>query len=345
MWPWQFRHDDKDGATSCNPKLLMGIKLTHYFTLVAQGSLSWMLFAARDFLVSGQWKVAVPGVVAPVGVTMTELEVFLLVLGSVYQAAAGGFFIMAHEYDGWEIGRFRWPEDAAGVEQQQGDGISSSSPAKQFNNDRLRLVAYQLLWMFQGLGMGTAAYALHGALARAGVPLFSAATSLLASVPPALMPVAVGFIPAALLTAWFGLTPWEPNRSFGILKSQDAARMPLVSLVVFIIAATWFAFTLYQLVGPIALPAVVCFSAGGLTEAIGAEGEMDQWFHLAAVVIISTGSLLLMFGIHGVAHVALPWLDAAGQGGLSAAGWWYVWLGVAAAVMIAKAEKADKPSA
>ena len=314
VWPWEFPVTDKQDTTADNPKILMAIKLAHYFTFVAQGTLSYMLFASQKFLTSGAW------VVSALPVKMTELEVFLVVLGSVYQAAAGGFFVMAHNFDGWEVGRFQWPTD----------GIA-------YCNDRLRLVAYQLLWMFQGLGMGTAAYALTNALARAGVSPWSAVAGLQGS------PIVVAAVATALLTAWFSLSPWEPNISLKLFKSQDAARTPVVSLAVFIIAATWFAFALSTLVGPkVAWLAVACFASGGLCEAFLAEGTLDQWWHLLAVVIISTGSLLLILGLSSTCGLTLPWLDAAAVAGehiLSSAGWWYVMLGVVAVGMISIARK------
>lgn len=118
-WQWEFRAKDKPDAQDTAPWLLMCIKLAHYFTLVAQGTLSYVLFAAGSYLTGGAWHVG------GVQVVMTQLEVFLLVLGSIYQAAAGGFFIMAHEYDGWEIAHFAMPDNT-------GPNVDMD------NNDRLR---------------------------------------------------------------------------------------------------------------------------------------------------------------------------------------------------------------
>jgi len=142
------------------PRLLMAIKLAHYFTFVAQGGVTWMLFQARGYLASAN---------------LTDLGVFLLILGSVYQAMAGAFFIMAHEYDGWQIGDFAWP-DKTGPDPEVA------------NNDRLRLVSYQFLFWFQSLGMGMTAFAisLGGAFPDPKVA-------------------------AGLLVGWFFLSLWKPN--------------------------------------------------------------------------------------------------------------------------------------
>jgi hypothetical protein len=78
---------------------------------------------------------------------MTQLEVFLLVLGSVYQAAAGGFFIMAHEYDGWEIAHFAMPDNT-------GPNVDID------NNDRLRLVScWGVVRVFSGRSSGLVVFA------------------------------------------------------------------------------------------------------------------------------------------------------------------------------------------
>jgi hypothetical protein len=56
-WQWEFRAKDKPDAQDTAPWLLMCIKLAHYFTLVAQGTLSYVLFAAGSYLTSGAWHV------------------------------------------------------------------------------------------------------------------------------------------------------------------------------------------------------------------------------------------------------------------------------------------------
>jgi len=257
--------------------------------------------------------------VGGVQVVMTQLEAFLLVLGSVYQAAAGGFFIMAHEYDGWEIAHFAMPDNT-------GPNVDMD------NNDRLRLVAYQLLWLFQSLGMGVSAYALQCALARAGLGLFAGAAAVQSN------PVIMGAAATALVTSWFTFATWEPNFSVKFAKSQDAARTPIASMVVFILAASAFGFSIANLVGGLtAFFAVLCFAAGGLCEAFLAEGLMEQRWHLLAVAVISTGSLLLILGMCRVCGLPLPWVGAAG--GLSACGWWYAMLAGVAALMIGAARK------
>lgn len=94
---------------------------------------------------------------------------------------------------------------------------------------------------------------------------------------------------------------------------------------------------MWQLVGWWVVPAVLCFIGGGMSEAVGAEGFWQQWLHLVAVVVISLGSLLLMFGLSTACGpaVSLPWLSG---GGLSAAGSWYLWLAAAAVGLISIAQ-------
>lgn len=196
-----------------------------------------------------------------------------------------------------------------------------------------RLVAYQLLWMFQAAGMGMAAYGLQCALSRAGLGLFAGAAAAVQG-----SPLLMGAAATALVTSWFTFATWEPNFSVKFATSQDAARTPVAAMVVFILAATAFGFSVANVVGPLcAFFAVLCFSAGGMCEAFLAEGLMEQRWHLLAVTVISTGSLLLILGMCKVAGLPLPWVGAGG--GLSACGWWYAMLAGVAALMVAAARK------
>jgi hypothetical protein len=90
-------------GTDMTPHLLMAVKLAHYFTFVAQGGVSWMLYQATPWL-TGKLAYGVSGGTSPMllqwwgsaaTTPLTDLGAFLLVLGSVYQAMAGAFFIMA----------------------------------------------------------------------------------------------------------------------------------------------------------------------------------------------------------------------------------------------------------
>lgn len=221
---------------------------------------------------------------------------------------------------GWEIGHFAMPDNT-------GPNVDMD------NNDRLRLVSYQLLWMFQAAGMGMAAFGLQCALSRAGLGLFAGAAAVQSN------PLLMGAAATALVVSWFTFAAWEPNFSVRFAKSKDAIRSPIASMVVFILAATAFALSIQTLVGPVtAYSAVACFALGGLCEAFLAEGLMQQRWHLLAVTVIATGSLLLILGVCNVCGVPFP-LAGAGGVGLSACGWWYVMLAGVAAVMMSAARK------
>jgi hypothetical protein len=95
--PWPF----KDVTRDKTPHLLMAVKLAHYFTFVAQGGVSWMLYQAAPWL-TASFAAGVSGGPqllhwwgSATATPLTQLGAFLLVLGSVYQAMSGAFFIMA----------------------------------------------------------------------------------------------------------------------------------------------------------------------------------------------------------------------------------------------------------
>ena len=243
---------------------------------------------------------------------LTDLGVFLLILGSVYQAMAGAFFIMAHEYDGWQIGDFAWP-DKTGPDPEIA------------NNDRLRLVSYQFLFWFQSLGMGMTAFA----ISLGG-----------ASPDPK--------VAAGLLVGWFFLSLWKPNDPFNKIcewlkvGSWPVLRTPLITLIVFIVVAALYATSMAGLFGPGAIWAACFFGGGGLLEGLVAEskiaGEHYQLSHLAAVVVISFGACVLMSSIATAAKLAVPWVSTGVQ-------WWLLWLALAGVAMILPARfvKGKKP--
>jgi hypothetical protein len=216
--------------------------------------------------------------------------------------------VLQHEYDGWQIATYVWP--------RQGKG-GHLDPTKQ-NDDRLRLVSYQFLWMFQAMGMGMSSFAITQAAVGAAWP----------SLPGAFWPV----LGAGLIVGWFTFSKWVPSKYFkSPLGPHPVLFTPKATMAVFITAAAAFLVNVAFLLGKHWLwgvLAVVCFIMGGFSEAFGAEGSLKQGYHVAAVVIISTGAVLLMAGLQSAAGLVmgtdmrplLPWLVPSVQ----------LWLGVLA---------------
>lgn len=321
--------DQKPGTkpNARNPKLLMAIKLAHYFTLIAQGGVTWTILQVREYLVTQHH--------------FTAVAVFLLALGSVYQAMAGAFFIMAHEYDGWQIAHFKWP-----------DAESAPNPAK-YDNDRLRLVAYQMLFWFQGLGMGmgTIAVLIGKITAPAPAAVTAAVWSVLGlEVPPFLVQAFTWFAShvlspvASLLCSGPGMaialilfyvaTPWFPTL-YGRPETK-ALLVPRNTLIGFIFLASCYLVALCFII-PMwaAILAVVLFSAGGLTEGLISESIFDQTSHLAAVVVISLGCVTLIHALSAAASVPALWSNSEVQRFLAV-------LAVGAGAMIANSKQLDK---
>jgi hypothetical protein len=254
---------------------------------------------------------------------------------------------LQHEYDGWQIATYEWP-DSEKVNRRRLD-------PNEANDERLRLVSYQFLWMFQALGMGISAFAITQAAAVAVWPELLgkvvAAWPVLADAVsnwgPRLAAAASPALAAALLAVWFSCSKWVPSRYFSSpLGPHPVMLTPTYTLSIFITAATAYGISLGCLLGSFwwwGGLAVFFFGGGGLLEAFGAEGSLHQVYHLAAVTIISTGAVLLMFALQKVAkgfdkdgkvifELQLPWLNSSVQ-------CWLVLLAVVAVTMIWKAKK------
>jgi hypothetical protein len=84
----------------------MAVKLAHYFTFIAQGGVTWMLYMAKPWLTNGgdygpklfSWLAFADKRLGALPTPLSDLGVFLFIMGSMYQAMAGAFFIMAVSY-------------------------------------------------------------------------------------------------------------------------------------------------------------------------------------------------------------------------------------------------------
>jgi len=327
-WTWEFM-PLKPEVVPCSPALLMAIKLAHYFTFIAQGGVTWMFYMAKPWLTSGiaeqggptlfgwiGWIAERLGVALPtclkslaeLPTPLSDLGVFLLIMGSMYQAMAGAFFIMAHEYDGWQIATYVWPEK----------GEKGQLDPTQKNDDRLRLVSYQFLWMFQALGMGMSAFAITQAAISAALAMLKqhVTPSLSTALPLLSWQAWPAVLAAVLIVACFIISKWVPSVYFNSpLGPHPVMVTPVNTMAFFIAAATAYGVNLGCLLGSHwlwGLAAVLCFAGGGLLEAFGAEGSLEQGYHVAAVAVISTGAVLLMTGLQAAAVLKvgpdlLPW--------------------------------------
>lgn len=189
----------------------------------------------------------------------TTWQAFALLISILLPAAASAGPILMHAREQWQLTP---PEGACGSE----DG----------HDPRLRVLSYRTL--FSGL-----------TFSQLLLPLAVFGTQ----------PGLVAIILALSLVVMAGPTrPLVPWRHAGVPLMPVALPLALAmgASIVLAMAAYW------QLLGPglaakglpsgLALLPLVCNGAGGALEATKAETSYNQWWHLLAVLVISSGSLI-----------------------------------------------------
>ena len=186
--------------------------------------------------------------------------------------------MLMHEYEGWQIAQCK----------------NSGCDRTQFNNDPLRYATYKLLFMFQALGAGMYVIGVIG-LDRW-----------------TLGPIDIGQPWTTIITIavvlWLYIAPRKTKPlpiAFDSAKYGDDRQIfpiPILTLVTFIPLTIAYSVALIYLLGgwSALVPGVLVsglYLAGGMAEGIGAEGTLNQWWHLLAVTLLNAGGGLLIFCI------------------------------------------------
>lgn len=244
----------KDQSWSAKAWELNLVELVHWLPIIPA-----VLMAHTVFANPSQWT-------AFLGNDSTNRQ--LLMLLSPIIAFFGGLpGIMMHTYEGWQVAPFVNPLS------------NSDFKVQDFNNQWLRIVAYQFIFVMQYVGLQTFSLGIYGSHSIVG-----------------------GFLPAAsilgFLIGYLGNQKPKPK-----LELFGHSTLPLswYTIVPFALSTflNLFAFWtmgkyvfpndagLILIVKSIAAPALI--GAGGAIEGLLAETRFNQWIHFFAVVLFNAG--------------------------------------------------------
>lgn len=259
-WEWQKPEPktylvEHNLAKYAKEWILNLVEFVHWILLVPSFILSFLIFQHTNVLTERLG---------------TDLQVYLLSVAPVIQGFAGLVAVVMHEYEGWQVVRFKNPLD-------------SDFNIKDFNNEWLREIAYKMLFFLQIVGLVAFSIGVFGV---------SKLTIALAAVS-----IIVGF-----------LGPQNPKATFYVYD-QPVFPISISLVVIFVINAIVNFVAYYFLFGSaleaanlpniLAGLAPLLFMLGGVIEGVLAESTFNQWIHFGAVIFLNLGLLaqIYFFGL------------------------------------------------
>ena len=241
-----------DQSWSAKPWELNMVELVHWLPVIPA-----VLMARTVFVHSDAWNLWLGG----------SLDRTLLLLLSPMVAFFGGLpGIMMHTYEGWQVAPFKNPLCDVQLDM------------KVYNNEWLRIVAYQFIFVMQYIGLQTFSLGVFGPDAFGGslLPL-SIAGALIAYLgnqqPKATFDL---FGHSTFPLSWYTIVP------FLLSTLLNLGAFYVLGTHVFGDDAVWL-----LVVKSLAAPLLI--GAGGAIEGLLAETRFNQWIHFFAVVLFNAG--------------------------------------------------------
>ncbi|KAK9804752.1 hypothetical protein WJX72_003534 [[Myrmecia] bisecta] len=246
------------------PKVPAKERFAQWWFLALTEATHYLIFATQLAVVYALWERT--AILSPKCASF-----FWVLMAPTYQALAGFGPVLMHEYEGWQIAPFHLPPV---------DPLAN-------NNELLRRAAYRVLFMFQAVA------ALMGVVGVYGLSKWHVFGLTLAAPLPAWI---IGLTLLALYAAprnWlFPMPAWLGPFFKGLLPA------PIVVFVLFVVSIIPYTFAQARLIG---VGWAVTYSllnfAGGMVEAIAAEGTFNQFWHWLAVVLLNVGGLLTLYRV------------------------------------------------
>ena len=226
------------------------VQLVHWTPVVPSVLMAWQVFKNAEV-----WE----------SYLGTKERVLLILLSPIVAFFGGLPGIMMHTYEGWMVAPFKNPLPNNVVD------------VNSYNNQWLRIVAYQLIFVMQYVGLQTLSFAILGPEAFWGT---------------------LGFLSVAgFFIAYLGNQ--KPKATF-LLFGHSTFPLSWYTIVPFILSAVlnMFAFVKFGkhvyadegLAGTLkSLAAPVAIGAGGIIEGLLAETRFNQWIHFFAVILFNVG--------------------------------------------------------
>lgn len=240
-----------DQSRSAAPWKLNLVQLVHWTPVVPA-----ILMAREVFFNSEPW----------ISYLGSQPRALLMLLSPVVAYFGGLPGIMMHTYEGWMVAPFKNPLDSPNFDVQA------------YNNEWLRIVAYQFIFVMQYVGLQTFSWAIFGDNAFGGLlPALSVAGAAIAYLgnqkPKATFDL---FGHSTFPLSWFTVIPFILSALLNMaafLKFGQTAYPSDESLV--------------RVVKSLAAPVLI--GAGGAIEGLLAETRFNQWIHFGAVILFNLG--------------------------------------------------------
>ncbi|MGK7942625.1 MAG: hypothetical protein AB4062_21195 [Crocosphaera sp.] len=246
-WVWQYPVPKQAILRFAQPIFLSIVELFHYALFLTQTGVAYALYKYPP-----EAQVA---------------SMFLLIMAPIFQMLAGFSPIVMHEYEGWQIAPFEdQPTDRA-----------------MFNNQRLREVAYKLLFAYQTIAAIMFVVGVFG-IEKWDFRVFS----IVAPWP---------LIIVVLAILWVHISPRVPRSTFITPKflggGQPVFPIPWGILVVFGIAIFFYIIAMIHVYGLYpALLTILFLTLGGLVEGLIAESTFNQFWHWLAFVFLGSAGIV-----------------------------------------------------
>lgn len=236
----------KDQSWSAKPWELNMVQLVHWTPIVPAVLMAWQVFENAE-----AWE----------SYLGTKERVLMMLLSPIVAFFGGLPGIMMHTYEGWMVAPFRNPLE------------NPTLDIATYNNQWLRIVAYQFIFVMQYVGLQMLSFAVLGPESFGGT---------------------LGFLSVAGFFIGY-LGNQKPKATF-LLFEHSTFPLSFWTIVPFILSAVLNMFAFFKFgehvyagkgLGGIAAPLLIAL--GGVIEGLLAETRFNQWIHFFAVVLFNAG--------------------------------------------------------
>lgn len=246
-------HLPTDQSWSAQPWELNLVELVHWLPIIPA-----VLMANQVFTNSAYWSAYLDG----------DTNRQLLMLLSPIIAFFGGLpGIMMHTYEGWQVAPFVNPLS------------NPDFKIKEYNNEWLRIVAYQFIFVMQYVGLQTFSLGIYGSNSVVGIYLpalsiFGFLVGYLGNQHP--KPKLELFGHPTLPLSWYTIVPFAFSTVLNLFAFLELGHhvFPSDSGIALVVKS---------------IAAPVLIGAGGAIEGLLAETRFNQWIHFFAVVLFNAG--------------------------------------------------------